>query len=61
VVLAEHLGDTTIAHLRVDGVEDLLRAKLEGDMPGLQTGQQVGLAAAAHTRMRFDAAGQLLN
>jgi multiple sugar transport system ATP-binding protein len=61
VVLAEHLGDTTIAHLRVDGVEDLLRAKLEGDTPGLQAGQQVALSTAVPARMRFDQAGMRLD
>jgi multiple sugar transport system ATP-binding protein len=60
VVLAEHLGDTTIVHLRVEGVDELLRAKLEGDMPGLKAGHQVGLATVASTRMRFDQSGNLL-
>ncbi|MFM1855035.1 MAG: hypothetical protein RLZ83_344 [Pseudomonadota bacterium] len=60
VELAEHLGDTTIAHLRVDGVDDLLRAKLEGDASGLRAGQQVALSTTVSTRMRFDQAGMRL-
>jgi len=57
VALAEHLGDTTIVHLRVDGVEDLLRARIEGDAPAMQAGQRVGLAPSMDGRMRFDAGG----
>ena len=60
VELAEHLGDTTIAHLRVDGMDDLLRAKLEGDALGLRAGQQVALTATMHAGMRFDRSGQRL-
>jgi multiple sugar transport system ATP-binding protein len=57
VVLAEHLGDTTIVHLRVDGIEELLRARLEGHDSTLAAGQRVGLAAEPARLMRFDSAG----
>ena len=57
IALAEHLGDTTIVHLRVDGVEDLLRARIEGDAPAMHAGPRVGLVPSMDGRMRFDAGG----
>jgi multiple sugar transport system ATP-binding protein len=60
VVLAEHLGDTTIVHLRVDGVAGLLRAKAEGEPARVAAGESVGLAASAAHTICFDAAGARL-
>jgi multiple sugar transport system ATP-binding protein len=61
VVLAEHLGDTTIAHLRVDGIDELLHARLGADRPAVETGQRVGLAGDAAAALAFGADGRLLH
>ncbi len=58
VVLAEHLGDSSILHLKVDGVADLLNAKVGTDHSGCEAGLQVGLAPDAAWALTFDADGQ---
>ena len=57
VVLAEHLGDTTIVHVRVEGIGSLLRAKFDGDPAMVTAGQRVGLTTSATHRIAFDAPG----
>jgi len=57
VVLAEHLGDSVIVHLRLDGCEDLLRAKLSADHGHLSMGQAVGVRALPGQSIEFDAQG----
>ena len=57
VVLAEHLGDSVIVHLRVDGCEDLLRAKLSADHGHLTMGQTVGLQALKGHTIQFNGQG----
>jgi multiple sugar transport system ATP-binding protein len=59
VVLAEHLGDASIIHLRVDGVADLLSAKVGAENSQVQAGQNVGLAPDASWALAFDAQHQL--
>ncbi len=44
VELAEHLGDASIIHLRVDGIAELLIAKVGVDQGKVETGQSVFLA-----------------
>jgi multiple sugar transport system ATP-binding protein len=56
--LAEHLGDTSILHLRVDGLPDLLHAKAGTGHSHLAQGQRVGLQPDAAWALRFDNAGQ---
>lgn len=60
VVLAEHLGDSSILHLRVDGLPELVNAKLGAEHAVVQTGQTVGLMPDAAWTLTFDATGQLL-
>ena len=60
VVLAEHLGDSSILHLRVDGVAGLLNAKVGTEHGACEAGQTVGLAPVAAWAMGFDAHGQRL-
>ncbi|MBL0087256.1 MAG: sn-glycerol-3-phosphate ABC transporter ATP-binding protein UgpC [Ideonella sp.] len=60
VVLAEHLGDSSILHLRVDGLPELVNAKLGAEHAVVQTGQTVGLVPDAAWTLTFDATGQLL-
>lgn len=43
VELAEQLGDSSIIHLRIDGMEQLLVAKIGSDHAALEAGQMVGL------------------
>ncbi len=60
VVLAEHLGDASILHLKVDGIADLLNAKVGTDQRNVDAGQTVGLAPDAAWALTFDSAGRLL-
>lgn len=60
VVLAEHLGDVSILHLRVAGVADLLSAKIAAGQAPVQTGQAVGLVPDAAWALAFDAQGRLM-
>ena len=59
VELAEHLGDSSIIHLRVDGVAELLSAKVGAGHDRLEAGQQVGLAPDAAWALAFDAEQRL--
>jgi multiple sugar transport system ATP-binding protein len=61
VVLAEHLGDCSIVHLRVDGVANLLNAKLGPGHDSFAGGQAVVLGADAATALHFGADGLLLS
>jgi multiple sugar transport system ATP-binding protein len=60
VVLAEHLGDASILYLRVDGVPDLLTAKVGAGQARIEAGQSVGLLADASWALGFDPAQQLI-
>jgi multiple sugar transport system ATP-binding protein len=55
VELAEHLGDSSILHLRVDGVEELLSAKVGAGHQRVETGQKVGLELDASWALGFGA------
>ena len=60
IELAEHLGDASILHLRVEGVDELLTAKVDAHHERLQNGQAVGLLADASWVLGFDEQGRLL-
>ncbi len=60
VVLAEHLGDSSILHLRVDGIVDLLTAKVGTEHGHLAAGSSVGIAPNAEWAQAFDADGKTL-
>jgi multiple sugar transport system ATP-binding protein len=60
VVLAEHLGDSSIIHLRVDGISDLLNAKVGTEHHAITAGQAVGLRPDAAWALVFGADGRLL-
>jgi len=55
VALAEHLGDSSIIHLRVDGVAELLTAKVGTEHNQVEAGQTVGLAPDARWALAFGA------
>jgi len=59
VELAEHLGDSSIIHLRVDGVSELLSAKVGAGHDRLESGQGVGLAPDAAWALAFEGDGRL--
>jgi multiple sugar transport system ATP-binding protein len=58
VEVAEHLGDASILHLRVQGLEELLRAKVGAGQAHLGAGHAVGLQPDASRCLAFDAAGR---
>ncbi len=60
VVLAEHLGDASIIHLRVDGMAELLTAKVGTEHAGCAAGQTVGLAPDAAWALVFDTEDRLI-
>ena len=59
VVLAEHLGDSSIIHLRVAGVSGLLNAKVAANQADCSAGQTVGLMPNAAWSLGFGADGRL--
>jgi multiple sugar transport system ATP-binding protein len=58
VEVAEHLGDASILHLRVQGLDDLLHAKVGAGQAHLGTGHTVGLQPDASRSLAFDAVGR---
>jgi multiple sugar transport system ATP-binding protein len=60
VVLAEHLGDASIIHLRVDGVPELLCAKVGADHHALEAGQSVCLVPDVASALAFNGQGVLI-
>lgn len=60
VVLAEHLGDSSLLHLKVEGIEELLIAKVGSAHDRIEGGEQVTLAPAASWALTFDQAGRAL-
>ncbi|TAG00205.1 MAG: sn-glycerol-3-phosphate ABC transporter ATP-binding protein UgpC [Betaproteobacteria bacterium] len=61
VVLAEHLGDASVLHVRIDGLEDLIHAKTGADQAHLVAGDCVGLRPAAERAIYFDATGRRID
>jgi multiple sugar transport system ATP-binding protein len=59
VELAEHLGDVSILHLRVDGVAELLSAKVGAGRERVDAGQTVGLRADKAWALGFGADSRL--
>lgn len=60
VVLAEHLGDSSILHIRIDGLSELLTAKVGTEYGHLAAGSAVGLVPDADWALAFDAQGDAL-
>ena len=59
VELAEHLGDSSILHLRVQGVSELLSAKVGVGHNLIEAGQAVGLQADSTWALGFGADSRL--
>ena len=60
VVLAEHLGDSSIIHLRVEGISGLLNAKVGAGHADCNAGQTVGLQPNAAWSLAFGDDGRLM-
>ena len=60
IALSEHLGDSSILHLRVEGVAELLKAKVGAEHSHYRGGQTVAISADRAWVLAFDAAGQRL-
>jgi multiple sugar transport system ATP-binding protein len=60
VVLAEHLGDASIVHLRVEGVDELLTAKVAAHEGRVVAGQMIGVTFDVGGALAFSAEGHLL-
>jgi len=58
VVMAEQLGDVSVLHLRVDGIAELLHAKVDAGHANLVAGASVGLLPVAESVLAFDAGGR---
>jgi len=61
VSLAEHLGDSSILHLRVEGVPELLTAKVGSLHAEVSAGQAVGLLPDRSWALFFGSDGRLLD
>ena len=60
VMLAEHLGDASIIHLRVEDMDELLTAKVSAHEGRVVAGQKVGLTFDLTGALAFAADGVLL-
>ena len=61
VVLAEHLGDSSILYLRVEGLSELLHAKVGVGHAHLAAGKAVGMLPDTTWALAFDSAGRRVN
>lgn len=60
VVLSEHLGDSSILHLQIEGLQEPLIAKLGADGPLVEHGQDVGVSLDARRVLGFAVDGKAL-
>ena len=58
--MAEHLGDSSLLHLRVLGLPGLLHARVASGHGHATAGQAVGLNPVAENALLFDEAGRRL-
>lgn len=60
VILAEHLGDSSIIHLRVEGLTGLLNAKVPANQLNCNAGDAVGLVPNSRFALPFSGDGRLM-
>jgi multiple sugar transport system ATP-binding protein len=60
VVMAEHLGDSSLLHLRLAGLPELLHARVAAGLGQATAGQTVGLQPVAGSALLFDDTGRRL-
>lgn len=58
VAMAEHLGDSSILHVRVEGVQALIHARVPGDGIRIERGERICLSAHPAHSILFDSQGQ---
>ena len=61
IELAEHLGDSSIVHLRVTGLSDLLNAKVGPQHIACNSGDMVSLTVDSSKALMFNDAGRLVH
>ena len=54
------MGDSSIIHMRVDGIDEMLTAKVGTEHSQVDAGQSVGLAPDAAWALAFGADGRLV-
>lgn len=60
VELAEHLGDISVLHVRVQGIDGLLSAKVGAGHAHLDAGQTIGLVPDPAWTLAFDENARLI-
>jgi multiple sugar transport system ATP-binding protein len=60
IMFAEHLGDASLLHLKVEGVKSLLNAKVSSGHEHWSSGQAVWLKPMAGCALAFDRGGRLI-
>ena len=58
VTLAEHLGDSSILYLKIEGLQSLFNLKLDANASKVQNGDSLFISAEPQHVLAFDAAGQ---
>jgi multiple sugar transport system ATP-binding protein len=58
VVLVEHLGDSAVLHVKVEGLETALHMKLADDAESLERGRWIGLRVDPRHTLVFGADGR---
>lgn len=58
VTLAEHLGDSSILYLKIEGLQNLFNLKLDANASKVQNGDSLFISAEPEHVLAFDVAGQ---
>jgi multiple sugar transport system ATP-binding protein len=61
VTLAEHLGDSSILYLKIEGLQNLFNLKLDANANKVQNGDILFISAEPQHVLAFDLAGQNMN
>ena len=61
VTLAEHLGDSSILYLKIEGLQNLFNLKLDANANKVQNGDKLFISAEPQHVLAFDLAGQNMN
>jgi multiple sugar transport system ATP-binding protein len=60
VELVEHLGDVSILHARLDGLDQTVSVRVDGSATNLAVGSQIGLALTASAAALFNSQGNAI-
>lgn len=61
VTLAEHLGDSSILYLKIEGLQNLFNLKLDANANKVQNGDMLFISAEPQHVLAFNLAGQNMN